>query len=144
MKNNSHAELVKTIKEKLSSNSNSDKRLLRRIIHNNIQRIISHITIHNARKTIYPWEQDFCSRKLIDVLKDKGINTNKKIYDFLDTERGKKLYNESERYYKVHFKNGTIKKVHPFDQFSYYSIYPQIVKYRKKIKNKHLKRSKLS
>ena len=120
-KNYNHSEIVQAIKDLQSSVTNEERTVIRRRINKQISLVVDRIIIFNAPKIIYPWDVvDMLSPHVKRALKRKGIEEQSDIERLFSGAYPERLFNEMERYYVVHFKNGATRRVQPYVEQSWY------------------------
>ena len=83
-------------------------------LQNILKKSIVSISIFNGAKLV-PWEaEENVSDKLRSQLSDKGIITETELGEFFSSDYGKRVYEHSERFFVVLFKNGVERTVRPF------------------------------
>lgn len=103
---------IKTRREKGIQDNDVD---IRRRIHKHISSVIEKIEIFNSRSDFKSWEVDeSLSVHVRNHLAKMGYKTEIELTRLFDGDKGRKLFDEMERFYIVHFKNGQQKIVHPF------------------------------
>ena len=99
-------------------------------MHGILRKTIDKIVVYNG-ETISPWEiEGNVSSKLIEALNERGISGQHEIEKYLEKPAGKRLFNHSERFFSVRFKNGTVRVVHPYENVTYQSVSEKLARFR--------------
>lgn len=114
------ADLVASIKKQEEKATDEKKAEIRRRINRQIGLVVRKITLRNCTDKVTPWEiVDRLSLLAKRELTAKGITDEIEIEQMFNNEYGYRLFNEMERTFTVHFKNGESKVVHPYSSKSW-------------------------
>ena len=91
-------------------------------MHGILRSTIEKIIIRNG-EMIYPWEvEGNISPKLIQVLEERGVKGQYELEKYFEKPAGKRQFNYSTRLFVVHFKNGNVRYVHPYENVTYRTL----------------------
>jgi hypothetical protein len=108
-------DLIEAIKQQQGTANPEERASIGRRIHSQISQVVSKITIHNHSGVFHPQEiTDMLSHNVKRLLIKKDYDTEDKIIALFDNQHGRHLFDEMERYFVVHFKNGEEKRIHPY------------------------------
>ena len=97
-------------------------RQIRFRMHSILKRTVDNIVIYNG-ETVEPWDAiDHISEKLGNELFARGINTEEKFQDYFRKPSGQRMYDKSERFFVVRFKNGVVRVVNPYLGVTHMSV----------------------
>ena len=106
-------------------------------VHHHISEVVKSITVKNCETLLTPWDADEeISTKLRKELAERGYTTTEQLEEFFSSDYGKRLFNESQRYFIVSFKNGTSRSVHPYRKGSYQPLTNRLVTFYKNTKKR--------
>lgn len=104
-------------------------------LQNILKKSITSISLYNGAE-LAPWEiSGNLSDKLRSYLSEKGVTTDSELEAFFSSDYGKRVYDHSERYFVVRFKNGEERIVRPFFDHSMITVTEQMANLRSKLKN---------
>ncbi|MEX5578977.1 recombinase family protein [Pseudophaeobacter sp. A-200-2] len=99
-----------------------------------LRNTMSKIECFNGFK-VYPWETDQLSPAFRAAAAEKGNKTDRELETFLDKWTGQLLYDKSERYFVVTFKNGVQRTAFPFEEATYLNVSERMAAMMKKGRN---------
>ena len=144
----SQEELIKAFDKAIHSEiQGSDERKdFRRRINTFIKSVVKEITLNNRLEYIAPWEViDIVPKQLLSDLQQRGIlsinpeiledGVNReahtddlnRIEQYFESQHGQRVIHESRREFTVTFKNGVVKHVHPFEDFSHIAVSKEMI-----------------
>lgn len=99
-------------------------------LHNILKKSIVSISVFNGAE-LMPWEaKEYVSNKLRSRLSEKGVGTEKELEEFFSSDYGKRVYDHSERFFIVRFKNGVERTVRPFFDHTMITVSEKFAKLR--------------
>ncbi|NRB21103.1 MAG: recombinase family protein [Rhodobacteraceae bacterium] len=121
----------------------SELKAIRFQLHGLIKRSIDRVTVYNDAQ-LDPWDimqttddgeevlTGEISDKFLAKLDERGLTTVKDIEDYLSTGYGQRVYKHSQRFFRVHFKNGTERTVRAFEKQSLLTLSEKLAALRAK------------
>jgi DNA invertase Pin-like site-specific DNA recombinase len=101
-------------------------------LQNILKKSIASISIYNGAE-LGPWElRGNLSDKLQSFLTDKGMTSDIDLENFFSSDYGRRVYDHSERYFVVRFKNGVERVVRPFFDHSMITVTEKLANLRSK------------
>ena len=99
-------------------------------LQNILKKSIVSISVFNGAE-LMPWEaEEYVSEKLRSRLSEKGVSTEKELEEFFSSDYGRRVYDHSERFFIVRFRNGVERTVRPYFDHSMVTVSEKLTKLR--------------